>query len=89
MKRKELFYLVALVLIIVGIVYLVKYKDTIIREHLTSKHPSLFSLQKDVEETDKKVEDLKADFERMKSQASAQANQAAAARAQITAAKYS
>jgi len=89
MKRKEAFYLIALILIIVGIVYLVKYKDTIIREHLTSKHPSLFSLQKDVEETDKKVEDLKADFERMKSQASSQANQAAAARAQITAAKYS
>lgn len=89
MKRKELFYLVALVLIIVGIIYLVKYKDTIIREHLTSKHPSLFSLQKDVEETDKKVEDLKADFEKMKSQASAQANQAAAARAQISAAKIS
>lgn len=84
-----MFYLVALVVIVIAIVYLFKNKDFLIREHLTSKPPSLFSLQKDVEETDKKVEDLKADFERMKSQASAQANQAAAARAQITAAKYS
>ncbi len=89
MKRKELFYLVALILIIVALVYLFKNKDSIIREHLTSKHPSLFSLQKDVEETDKKVETLKAEFEQMKSQASAQASQAAAARAQISAAKYS
>jgi hypothetical protein len=89
MRTREKFHLVGLVIILSLIAYLIANKDSIIREHLTSKPPSLFSLQKDVEETDKKVEALKADFDRMKAQASAQASQAAAARAQISAAKNS
>ncbi len=74
---------------VIAIVYLLNNKDSIIREHLTEKEPTLFSLEKDIEDTNEKVDTLRKEFDQMRNQASAQASQAAAARAQIEAAKYS
>jgi len=60
-------------------------KDSIIREHLTSAPPTLQSLNKDIETTNKKLSKLTKEFNDMKQQAQAQAADAAAAKAQLAA----
>jgi len=62
-------------------------KDYLITEHLAN--PSLFSLDKELTDTNTKLDKLTSEFNTMKSQASAQAGQAASARASLQAIKTS
>lgn len=84
-----MYRLILLVGVISLTIFVLTHKDYLIREHLTNLPPSLYSLQKEIKETDSKVEKLTQEFNQMKNQASAQAGQAAAAKAQLSAAKYS
>ena len=70
-------------------IYVVRNKDLIIREHLTSGPPSLLTLQKDTQDLQNQITTVQTQIESMKQQAQAQSSQAAAAKAQLTAAKSS
>jgi hypothetical protein len=89
MRQKDSMSIVLFVGLVILTVYVIVNKNTIIKEHLTSGPPTLFTLQKDVKETDDKITKLQKEFEDMKAQAGAQAQQAAAAKAQLTALKQS
>ena len=64
---------------------MISNREYFIREHLTNKNPTLLTLQKDVDETNKKVKDLDHEFQEMKTQGQAQSAQAAAAMASLKA----
>ena len=89
MKQKDMFYIGLFIGLVILTIYVIVNKNIIIKEHLTSGPPTLFTLQKDVKDTDEKLTTLQKEFEDMKSQAGAQAQQAAAAKAQLTAIKQS
>ena len=60
-------------------------RDMIIAEHLTNKSPTLFSLQKELDETNKKVSNLNTEFESMQKTMKSAGDQAAAAQASLKA----
>lgn len=78
-------------LLIVGIflvawtVYMFLNREHFVAEHLTNKNPTLFTLQKDLDETKKELKDLKTDYTNLKTQGQAQSSQAAAAMASLKA----
>lgn len=79
---------ILLFLFVVGI-FLVTYslanKKRLLREYLTASPPTVTSLQKDLEATQKKLDTLNSEFQAMKTQAQAQAQDAAAAKASLAA----
>ncbi len=82
--RKKVFLIVGIFLI-GWIVYAVSNKDYYIREHLSNQKPTLFTLQKDLDETNKKLQELNTDYQNLKTQGQAQGAQAAAAMASLKA----
>jgi uncharacterized coiled-coil DUF342 family protein len=60
-------------------------REHFVAEHLTNKNPTLFTLQKELDETNKKLQELNADYQSLKSQGQAQSSQAAAAMASLKA----
>jgi len=81
-SRKKTFLIVAIFLI-GWTVYMFANREHFVREHLTNKNPTLFSLQKDLEETNKKLDELNTDYQNLKQQGQAQTSQAAAAMAAL------
>lgn len=65
--------------------YALANKPKLVREYLTSSPPTVISLQRDLETTQKKLDTLNTEFQTMKTQAQAQAQQAAAAKASLSA----
>jgi archaellum component FlaC len=59
-------------------------REYFVREHLTSK-PTLQSIEKKLDETNKKVDNLAAEFQKQNDQMQAQSQQAAAAKASLDA----
>lgn len=78
-------FLIVAIFVIVWTLYMISNREYFIREHLTNKNPTLLTLQKDVDETNKKVKDLDHEFQEMKTQGQAQSAQAAAAMASLKA----
>jgi hypothetical protein len=82
-KRKTLL-LVAGILTVLTI-YMFLNREHFVAEHLTNKNPTLFSIQKELDETNQKLQELNADYQSLKSQGQAQSSQAAAAMASLKA----
>ena len=83
-SRKKTFLLVA-GFVIVWTLYMFFNKDHFVSEHLTNQNPTLFTLQKDLDETNKKIKELNDDYQGLKQQGQAQSSQAAAAMASLKA----
>lgn len=77
---KKLLILGILVLLLM---YVSSNKNSLIVEHLTSKNPTIYSLSKQVDETNTKIDDLTTQFQKMQEQMQQQAQQAAAAKASL------
>ena len=81
----------ALICIFTGLVvltiFMIMNKDWIIREHLANSTtvPTVYSLDKRLEETEKKVDELSTKFNQTTSQMQVQSQQAAAAQATLQA----
>ena len=82
--RKKTLLLVAIFLI-VYVSYMFFNREHFVREHLTNQNPTLFTLQKEIDETNKRLEDLNTDYQSLKQQGQAQTSQAAAAMASLKA----
>lgn len=82
-SRKKL-YLIALVILAYWTYYMFANREYFVREHLTSK-PTLQSIEKKLDETNKKVDNLAAQFQKQNDQMQAQSQQAAAAKASLDA----
>lgn len=78
LKQTAVFWIVLVFTVIV-----IFNKQAFIKEHLANQKPTLDSLQKEIDTTQKKLATLTADFNAMKSQAQSQASVAAAAKAQL------
>jgi len=70
--------------------YMIRNRDWFIREHLTDTPkkeapPTLYSLNKKLESTEKKVDELNSQFKKTNDQMQAQSQQAAAAKASLDA----
>lgn len=81
-SRKQL-YLLAIVIVIGWTMYMFANKEYFIREHLSNSTPTLSSLQKDLDETNKKLNELNTDYQQLKERGQAQSSQAAAAAAAL------
>ena len=81
--RRKL-YLFALVVLAYWTYYMFVNREHFVREHLASK-PTLLSIEKKLEETDKKVDKLTSEFQKQNQQMQAQSQQAAAAKASLDA----
>jgi len=88
MKRITKLFLIFGVLIFL-IVFAIANHEGILREHLVNATPSLTSLEKRLDATDKNLKTLTTEFNQMKAQAQAQSSQAAAAKASIDSFKKS
>jgi hypothetical protein len=82
MKKQNLYW-IALGVLVVWFVHALLNKEYFVQEHLTNNNPTLYTLQKDLEKTDKNLTDLKTEVENMKKVAQAQGQQAAAAQASL------
>lgn len=82
--RKKTLLLVAGILIVLTI-YMILNREHFVAEHLTNKNPTLFTLQKDLDETNEKLKTLNDDYQNLKTQGQAQSSQAAAAMASLKA----
>ena len=92
LKKKG--YLILFVVLVVLTICMIANKDWFIREHLTAAPedtkkkeapPTLYSLNKKLESTEKKVDELNAQFKKTNEQMQAQSQQAAAAKASLDA----
>ena len=83
-SRKKM-YLIAAVFMIVWTTYMFVNKEHFIREHLSNQNPTLFTLQKDLDDTNETVEEINANLKAMKQQGMSQSNQAAGALASLQA----
>lgn len=83
-QRKKLF-LIGAVFMIGWTIYMILNKEHFINEHLTNQNPTLVTLQKEIDETNKKLEVLNTDYQSLKQQGQAQGSQAAAAMASLKA----
>jgi LPS O-antigen subunit length determinant protein (WzzB/FepE family) len=88
LKRKEFMY-IGLFTVLVGVIaFLISHKDWIVTEMLTNPPPpTLFSLNKELKDTETRLEKVETEFSQFKNQASAQSQQAAAAQASLAAIK--
>jgi hypothetical protein len=82
-KRKTLLLVAGI--LIVATIYMFLNREHFVAEHLTNKNPTLFTLQKELDETNQKLQELNADYQSLKSQGQAQSSQAAAAMASLKA----
>lgn len=78
-------YLLAAMAMIGWTVYMMMNKEHFIREHLSNPTPTLVTLQKEIDETNKKLQDLNDDYQDLKKRGQAQGSQAAAAIASLQA----
>jgi len=93
MFPKKKLYPILLVGLIVLTICMIANRDWFIREHLTDTPddkkkeapPTLYSLNKKLESTEKKVDELTAQFKKTNDQMQAQSQQAAAAKASLDA----
>lgn len=85
MFSKKRLYLLAMVVLTAWTVYMFTNKEYFIREHLSNPKPTLSSLQKDLDETNKKLDELNTDYQQLKERGQAQSSQAAAAAAALQA----
>lgn len=85
MFSKKQLYMLAIGVLIVWTIYMVANREHFIREHLSNPTPTLSSLQKEIDETNKKLEELNTDYQDLKKQGQAQTSQAAAAMASLKA----
>ena len=93
MFPKKKLYPILLVGLIVLTICMIANRDWFIREHLTDTPddkkkeapPTLYSLNKKLESTEKKVDELNAQFKKTNDQMQAQSQQAAAAKASLDA----
>jgi hypothetical protein len=83
-SRSKTFLIVAVFLIVLT-TYMFLNREHFVREHLTNKNPTLFTLQKEIDETNEKLEALNTDYQNLKQQGQAQTSQAAAAMASLKA----
>lgn len=83
-SRKKL-YLVLSIFMVSWTLYMFLNKEHFIAEHLTNQTPTLFTLQKDLDETNENLKALTASVDAMKQQGQAQSNQAAGALASLQA----
>ena len=83
MFSKQKTFLIVGIFLVVWTLYMFSNREHFIREHLANKNPTLFSLQKDLDETNKKLEELNKDYQNLKTQGQAQTSQAAAAMAAL------
>lgn len=81
--KKQNLYWIALGILVVWFLYAVVNKEYFVQEHLTNNNPTLYSLQKDLETTNKSLTDLKTEVDNMKKVAQTQGQQAAAAQASL------
>jgi len=81
---KKTFLIVAIFLVAITL-HMIANKEYYIREHLANQNPTLFTLQKDLDETNKKLQELNSDYQNLKTQGQAQSSQAAAAMASLQA----
>ena len=81
-SRKKTLLIVAIFLI-GWTVYMFVNREHFVIEHVTNKNPTLASLQKDIDETNKKLKELNDDYQNLKQQGQAQTSQAAAAMAAL------
>jgi len=90
MFPKKKLYLILFIGLVILTICMIANKDWFIREHLTdtptkSAPPTLYSLNKKMESTEKKVDELSAQFKKTNDQMQAQSQQAAAAKASLDA----
>lgn len=78
-------FLIPAIFLIVWTLYMISNREHFVREHLSNQNPTLFTLQKDLDETNKKLQDLNADYQNLKTQGQAQSAQAASAMASLQA----
>ena len=83
-SRKKMYLLVA-VFMIAWTTYMFMNKERFILEHLTNQNPTLFTLQKDLDDTNENLKALNESVIAMKQQGQAQSNQAAGALASLQA----
>lgn len=83
-SRKKM-YLILFIFMVVWTSYMFVNKEHFIREHLSNQNPTLFTLQKDLDETNENLRTLTANVDAMKQQGQAQSNQAAGAFASLQA----
>ena len=85
MFPKKRLYQLLMIVLLSWTVYMIANKEYFIREHLTTKNPTLFTLQNQIDTVDKDLQALKADYNSLKQQGQAQSSQAAAAMASLKA----
>lgn len=90
MFSKRRLYVLAIMLLLGWTLHMIRNKDWYIREHLVdtpkkSAPPTLYSLNKKLDSTEKKVDELTAQFKQTNDQMQAQGQQAAAAKASLDA----
>lgn len=93
MFSKKRLYVFAIGVLLYWTLYMIRNRDWFIREHLTDTPddkkkeapPTLYSLNKKLESTEKKVDELNAQFKKTNDQMQAQSQQAAAAKASLDA----
>lgn len=78
-------FLIVAIFLITWTLYMFFNREHFVREHLTNQNPTLFTLQKDIDETNKKLKELNDDYQGLKTQGQAQSAQAAAAMASLKA----
>ena len=72
-------------IVVLLIAFLISHKDWIVTEMLTNPPPTLFSLDKELKNTEARLEKVETEFAQFKNQATAQSSQAAAAQASLAA----
>ncbi len=94
MFSKKKLYIYAVGFLLYWTLYMIRNRDWFIREHLTDvpaeeakkeAPPTLYSLNKKLESTEKKVDQLTAEFKKTNDQMQSQGQQAAAAKASLDA----
>jgi len=91
MFPKKKLYPILFIGLVVLTICMIANRDWFIREHLTDAPPkkeaapTLYSLNKKLESTEKKVDELNAQFKKTNDQMQAQSQQAAAAKASLDA----
>ena len=78
-------HIVLFMIVVLLIAFLISHKDWIVTEMLTNPPPTLFSLDKELKNTEARLEKVETEFAQFKNQATAQSSQAAAAQASLAA----
>lgn len=83
MFRKRDFLKLVFFVLVGLLAYLLVNKNTILYEHLTNKHPTVHTLQQDIDKTNKEVTKMSKQLDDMQNSMKSAGDQAAAAKASL------